>query len=284
MAATADIKPILSSLSALPVRLWKENPNGLVSLWDMLQNYLPFYEISHELGAQRRYADLNASFGDNHKIDSTNATEFKDLLGRIEGQCKEFGLDRAGNLASKALSRSLPQRSGELVRELDFFDDVLTGELAAESLFRIPPDRKDYFESNELFGAEVGLAFPSCAVDIRKAGSCYALDQADACVHHLMMVLERGLNALAGKLGVPYQRTNWQNIIETVASKLKPMPKGNEKDFYLEVNSQFGFLKDAYRNHSEHARDEHYDLGKALSTLTHVRSFMQELAKRGLAE
>ena len=48
-------------------------------------------------------------------------------------------------------------------------------------------------------------AFPSCAGDIQKARSCYALGQEDGCVHHLMLVLERGLKALAAKLGVQYQ-------------------------------------------------------------------------------
>ena len=62
-----------------------------------------------------------------------------------------------------------------------------------------------------------------------------------------MLALERGLNALAGKVGVSYQRTNWQEIINNVALQLKSMVRGKERDFYLEVNAQFGFLKDAYR-------------------------------------
>lgn len=99
-----------------------------------------------------------------------------------------------------------------------------------------------------------------------------------------MLVLERGLNALAVKVGVPYQRTNWQNIIDQIATKLKLAPRGTERDFYVEVNAQFGFLKDAYRNHSEHARDDPYDMDKAQSTLNHVHDFMQALEKGGLSE
>jgi hypothetical protein len=131
---------------------------------------------------------------------------------------------------------------------------------------------------------KVATAFPSCARDIQRAGSCYALGQEDACVHHLMLVLERGLNALAAKVTVTYQRTNWQPIIDQIAQQMKSAPKGLQRDFYIEVNAQFGFLKDAYRNHSEHVRDDPYDLEKALSILTHVRRFMQELEKGGLAE
>ena len=92
------------------------------------------------------------------------------------------------------------------------------------------------------------------------------------------------MNALATRVGIPYQRANWQNIIEQIASNLKSAPRGPDRDFYLEVNAQFGFLKDAYRNHSEHARDDHYDMPKALSILNHVRDFMQAIEKDGLKE
>jgi hypothetical protein len=72
--------------------------------------------------------------------------------------------------------------------------------------------------------------------------------------------------------------------IHDPASKLKSAPKGPARDFYIEVNSQFGLLKDTYRNHSEYARDDHYDMPKALHILNHVRDFMQAIAKGGLAE
>jgi hypothetical protein len=163
-------------------------------------------------------------------------------------------------------------------------NDSVSHELEKEAVFRVAPERKDYFEQDAPFGPKVSAAFPSCERDIRKAGSCYALEQEDACVHYLMFVLERGLNTLAAKVGVPYQRSNWQNIINQIASKLKSAPKGTERDFYVEVNAQFGFLKDAYRNHSEHARDDRYDMPKALSILNHVLGFMQALEKGGLSK
>jgi hypothetical protein len=99
-----------------------------------------------------------------------------------------------------------------------------------------------------------------------------------------MLVLERGLNVLATKVEVSYERTNWQTIIDGISTKLKSLPRGPDLNFYREVNAQFGFLKDAYRNHSEHARDDHYDMPKALSILNHVREFMQALEKGGLSE
>jgi hypothetical protein len=167
---------------------------------------------------------------------------------------------------------------------LNHLNDALSSELEKEAVFRVPPERVGYFKCKDLFGPEVATAFPSCARDIQKAGDCYALGEEDGCVHHLMLVLERGLNALATKMQVSYQRTNWQKVIDGIGAKLKSSPPDPQRTFFVEVNAQFGFLKDAYRNHSEHARDDPYDMEKALSILNHVRAFMQELAKRGLAE
>jgi hypothetical protein len=168
--------------------------------------------------------------------------------------------------------------------ELNHLNDALSSELQKEAVFRVTPERVCYFMRNELFGPQVATAFPSCARDIQKAGDCYALGQEDACVHHLMLVLERGLRALASKLHVPYQRNNWQKIIDGIGAKLRSAPRDPQRDFFIEVNAQFGFLKDAYRNHSEHAHDDLYDMEKALSILNHVREFMKVLAEGGLAE
>jgi hypothetical protein len=45
-----------------------------------------------------------------------------------------------------------------------------------------------------------------------------------------------------------------------------------------------GFLKIAYRNHSEHAHDDPYDMEKALHILNHTKFFMQALEKGGVSE
>jgi hypothetical protein len=199
--------------------------------------------------------------------------------------CADYNFAHTSALAKCVIDRPSPETNAELYSELTHLDDSLKHELKKEAVFRIPPERKNYFEHDARFGQEVAAAFPSCARDIRKARSCYALEQEDACVHHLMLVLERGLKALAAKAGVsPYQQFSWQTVITNVDTKTKTLPRGPDLDFYREVNAQFGFLKVAYRNHSEHAHDDLYDMPKALHILNHVRTFMQELAKGGLSE
>jgi hypothetical protein len=258
-------------------RLW--------SLWDMLLNHFPIYEITVDLQKLRVIADryLASRIGDG-PLNDLEAAELRALLEKVQRECPPLGLTQTSEVSESIAGRPTPATYRELSIELAHLGDSLGRELKREGIFRIPPERKGYFEQDELFGPEVAAAFPSCARDIRKAGDCYALGQEDACVHHLMLVLERGLNALASKVSVTYERTNWQNIIEQVAKKVKSLPGSSEKDFYLEVNAQFGFLKDAYRNHAEHARDDHYDVPKALSILNHVRDFMRALEKGGLSE
>jgi hypothetical protein len=54
------------------------------------------------------------------------------------------------------------------------------------------------------------------------------------------------------------------------------------RDYAARAPTGKQLLKDAYRNHSEHARDNPYDMDKARSILNHVRDFMQPLEKGGL--
>jgi hypothetical protein len=251
----------------------------------MLRNYFPFYEIALRLQALLSHASLLKS--SSHRDMSQNdpdSKSFRELLDAIQLACGNHGLTHTSKLAARAIARFPPGSYADLFHELNHLHDSLSGELEDESIFRIPPQRKDYFEADNLFGSEVAAAFPSCARDIQKAGSCYALEQEDGCVYHLMQVLERGLNALAARFQVPFDYRNWQPIIGAVEAKVKALPPSQERHFYQEVVGQFGFLKDAYRNHALHVRDAKYDLDKALSIFNHVRDFMRALAEGGLAE
>jgi hypothetical protein len=260
------------------------HPGELWSLWDMLLNHFPIYEIIVDLQKLRVPADLYvASRIADRPINESS--QLRALLEKVQRECPPLGLMQTSEIAESIAGRPTPETYRELSIELAHLGDSLGRELKREGIFRIHPERKSHFEQDALFGPKVAAAFSSCERDIRKAGSCYALEQEDACVHHLMLVLERGLKALAAKVGVsPYQQSNWQTVITNVDTKTKTLPRGPDLDFYREVNAQFGFLKVAYRNHSEHAHDDLYDMPKALHILNHVRAFMQELEKGGLSE
>jgi hypothetical protein len=215
-------------------------PHGLWSLWDMLLNHFPIYEITADLQkllviAQRYIA---SHIGDG-SINETESGQFRALLQKVQRECPPLGLTQTSEIAESIDSRPTPATYREFCIELTHLSDSLGRELKREGIFRIHPERKKYFEQNAPFGPEVAAAFPSCERDIQRAGSCYALEQEDACVHHLMLVLERGLKALAIRVGVSGHHANWQAIIDEIEKKLKssslPRP---ERVFYNEVNAQ----------------------------------------------
>jgi hypothetical protein len=259
-----------------------DSSRQLWSLWEMLETYSPIYHLARRI---QELITLSKNAKNTHaKMIPEYSVTFSQLLKDIITECGRFSFPHTADMAKRVSNRLSPDNYAEIFFVISHLNDSLSAELEREAVFRIPSERRDYFEHDDLFGPQVAAAFPSCARDIRKAGSCYALGQEDACVHHLMLVLERGLNALAAKVGVAYQHVNWQVIIDQIANRVKSLPRGAERDFYIEVNAQFGFLKDAYRNHSEHARDDPYDIEKALSIFNHVRAFMQALEKGGLTE
>jgi hypothetical protein len=274
----------------------QSNSNGAVawcsgrlwSLWDMLQSYYPIYQIALDLEVLRsrsKYLRESSSYSrQRSEVSEPAAHDFAALLKVIHQKCLEYNMTHTSDMAKRVLDGDAPTTYADMFSHLNHLDGSLIHELNKEAVFRIPPERKDYFEHDTLFGPEVAAAFPSCERDIRKAGSCYALGQEDACVHHLMLVLERGLYALAAKVGVvSYQHANWQTVIDQIASQLKSSLPPTDRAFYRQVNAQFGFLKEAYRNHSAHTRDDPYDMARALSILNHVRDFMRELEKGGLS-
>lgn len=253
----------------------------LMGLWDMLKDFAPIYLLGVELEALRQVVGLPGRSAS--ELYDYQVEELQTLLANIKTRCSEHGLTYTAEMAERLLGRPLSNTNAAVFTDLNHLHDLLESELRKESVFRIPRDRVAYYEADHLFGEQVAAAFPSCERDIKNAGSCYALEQPDACVHLLMLVLERGLHALSGKVGVVLDGASWQFIIDQIETKLRGMPRGPELDFYRQVKAQFGFLKDAYRNHSEHVH-EPYDLPMAHSTLDHVERFMRELANGGLSE
>ncbi len=271
-----------------------------LSLLDMLRAYaVGFYKVAIELQEIR----VRARFGTSDtKVSAMMRSQFEQLLALIKVECRNLGLDHTLSMtggiearyrervAGKTLSTfSRGYTENDLLSDLDTLEMSFANELSGELIFRIAPDKIAYFEKDNLFGTDVTTSFPSATNDIRHAGTCFAAEQWDASVFHLMRVLERGLRVLATKFSIPFLNTTWHTIIEQIEAKVRRMDSSygadwkEQQKFYSEAASQFMFLKDAWRNHIMHLGDV-YDEGKSLSVLTHVRLVMQALTKGGLHE
>ena len=263
---------------------------GLVGLLDVLQRYsFSFYELLHQAGVIHRGAKFQPA---GTTLDFGAPGEFSSFLDQLKIECDVLGLDATGASAvhtkSRFVDRGKEYTYAELVGALDSLVFSFINELRRELFFRIPRDKEPYFQRDDLFGPEVAAAFPSSADDIQHAGTCFALGLAHACVFHLMRVLERGLRAIAGELGVEFDNKTWANVIDAIEAAIKKSATSTGVDVkrrkvMAEAAVHLRFVKDAWRNDVMHA-GEPYDTGKAQSVLDHVRDFMRALADAGLAE
>jgi hypothetical protein len=149
------------------------------------------------------------------------------------------------------------------------------------------------------FGEPVHEKFSEARDDINAAARCLGLREGDACVFHLMRVLEHGLHALAKDLNVPMVPTleleNWHNIIEQIQSKITseinvlaqqkkkaalPVDKiaaDKRMQRLADIAKEFGSFKEAWRNYVSHTKVT-FDPHQARSVWNHVSEFMRKMA------
>jgi hypothetical protein len=141
----------------------------------------------------------------------------------LREECNKIDLnstiDMISHIESKVLVKSYTY--ADLFNHLDTLSLLFSKELQNIIFFHIDKKKDEYFQKDGLFGPEVDSAFQSCVGEIQAAGICYALEQNEACVFHLMRVLERSLGVLASKFNVPFQHDNWHNIIEQLEAKIR---------------------------------------------------------------
>jgi hypothetical protein len=118
-----------------------------------------------------------------------------------------------------------------------------------------------------------------------EAGTCFALGRYTASVYHAMCALEPAIASLAKKMKVQHSERRWKTVLDEVGKAIRvaqTQAKGAARtrrlDFLAEAAEQFNWIKDAWRNHTMHARAK-YDRGTSESILEHVQGFMEHMAR-----
>jgi hypothetical protein len=284
---------------------WEANPRELVSWLDMLQfsAYMFFYcgRALHQIKADC-YLGAMVAIGDEaglamaQPLDEKAKEKAKKTLGHVEHQFRRIGLsitaDTAKELADELEETSSMQSFLWLVSKVDSLENLADKELNGKFFLYIPPERAKFWvtvKKPHLFGADVAEKFPSASFDIANSGACLATMMSTAAVFHLMRVLEIGLSVLGKVFNVSLAHTNWGAAIPEIERKAREMHTDpawkalpdckEQQQFYLDAASQFGVLKDAWRNHTMHIRAK-YTEDEAEMIYLSVRAFMQKLAKR----
>ena len=185
----------------------------------------------------------------------------------------------------------LDVRADILARDYRRVRDGLLHELMEHKFLHISTDEADFYTHPEKWFPETLVSFPSATREVEEACKCYGLGRYTASVFHSMAILQVGLFTLGSDVGIalkfPKELAGWGDILRAIQDKIKPypnLPRGDclrEKydNLYSDCAAQFGFFKDAWRNHVDHNR-EVYDKDSAHSILMHVRHFMERLSTR----
>jgi hypothetical protein len=267
----------------------------LVSLLDMLEVYANAYV---ELGKLLREVQANTAVGkDDQKVNSHNHNVVVTYLAKARTACRKLDMLVCDGLASEMLGRYKTDEAamtyGEIRTDFGLLESAVRIEIKGRWLLAVLPDRVGYYRHGPSpFGEQVAKTFPDDATsyNIREACKCWALERHTACVFHSMIVVQKGLEWLAGQLHVPNVADQWGPIIERCEEKVKDLgktlPPGQAKSerlqLYGELLADTRHFKEAWRNYVAHGR-ESYEAEAASKVLDHVESFMRRIAPAVLA-
>jgi hypothetical protein len=241
-----------------------------------------FIRLAHELTDR-----ANRAMASQFRSEGVEVGPLVSLLDDMIGECESAGLHVSGDSLRK-IKQSV--RDGMTFAELGIhwyhFVSTMQSEMKLVRFLQLEGDEPAYFDVRKPAWGTASTRFPDIIDDAGEGGKCFALGRYTAAVFHMMRVLEIGLTALSDEVGATTKRPDWHNVVTEIENRIaaisttQPLPPDwkAKAHFYAGLALHFRFLKDAWRNYVAHAK-ETYDAGTALSVLTHVSEFMQQLAK-----
>lgn len=210
--------------------------------------------------------------------------DFRQGVGTLLATCQQVPqLDRMnGPLGRLLATLDNPIDGHTLHHSLDFIQLQLMDELNRMKLYLVPENLAPLYENEIPFGQKVFDNFPSAVRDSQNAARCLAIGQPTAAMFHLTRVMERGLEAYAAKLGIPYS-PSWESYIKHLNnhiavdwSKKEKVWKSSEP-FHKDILGDITAIKIAWRNPTVHISDD-YSFEEAMRAYSAVNGFMERLA------
>jgi hypothetical protein len=210
-----------------------------VSLLEILRSYAEAYaEGAHNLALISTLIFKNSVHG-------TDVRNDKPLLGRLHGHlmnlaehCEHLPMTA---LAVKALLTILEREDimakweqPEMVLHTSIatIENRLTDELSLNLFFKLPQDRKKYFDEPLSGWKEVTDRFPETMGNVEEMSKCFALSRYAASVFHAVRAIESGLIPLGTFLGVNDPHSGWTAVTSKLATLVV-------KTKYTDLSQQF---------------------------------------------
>jgi hypothetical protein len=290
----ANTGPILESLAE--TALARIRPGELINLWQIMIEFpaLHFIDLIRHLSAQFYTTQIEEidltkippprtlviGPGDAKGVDET-------LFSKLKEHCDLLKLD--ASVEQIARIRKFIEKGGtsrEYVKLLKELQNRIGDQLKSRLFLFMPLEKIEYYKAVALFGADVDAKFPDLRDDIAEAGRCFAFNRNTAAVFHLMRVMERGVQAFAGKLGVPeriIRLKEWHPILVAAKKKIESLPQKTvstkrKKEKFAEACAFLDLVRVAWRNPTMHPKASYIE-EEAREILGVVKSFMSRLAK-----
>jgi hypothetical protein len=280
-----------------PSAPWKHPAPAIQGLVEMLEfvahDFCRMVEILDGLirdyeSDERKMANLSEA-GAEHVIS---------IFDHVRGHCKNIDLvaasdfhERTRHRINAGVSRSFVLERARAIRDLIYQD------LKKRKFSYIQYHKAEILDSLAADWSKVFGRFGSIKQDAQAATEAYAFELNNACVFHSMMVLEKGLIALAKAVGADRKRNTWETIIDRIEGKIaehlktmKKPPPGTKPlspraaaarrahfDIYAGAAKEFTYFRLAWRNHVAHGHAD-YDENCARKVLSHVRDFMSRIS------
>jgi len=132
-------------------------------------------------------------------------------------------------------------------------------ELSLILFFKLPADKKKYFDDPRDGWAEVIDRFPDATSDIVEMAKCFALSRFSGAAFHSLLIVEIGVIELGSYIEVTDPKRGW----DSTTKKLKALVDGGHNGLPAKLSGQYAFLeqvnqcvqamKHAWRNKVNHA-------------------------------
>lgn len=280
-----------------------ENPNRLMSLWDILNKFVvaKFLISSHCLSASE--AQLEQLTKDGKGAFLLERELYASIITNVASAydlCKASGFLDAAFKISSSLNRLQkdPMNVSALGTELRNIREVIMLESSKQWFLKISRDLSPLVDQKTPFGKDVADAFPSAQQDLTEACNCLAVECGTACVFHLMRAAEVALRALASDRGVSYPDASINSkqvgdLLGALDGKMADMRKADAKNwpsrnikdaqiaFYHRAIVEFRDFNEAWRKHMAHGHEgAFYNPESASGIMKHVRTLMEVLATK----
>lgn len=285
-------------LSSVPVGAWPAQSFQVVSLLDML----PFAaEVFHLQSINLRAAITTLiqtvdSRGLDAQTTEADAAKPLAIVRDLQHWCKEISLERANehlwNLETRLTRVEHGYPLTELIHDLKNLDQAIGRDFGDKLFICLQPGEEALYQKPEVFGPDVKTKFPLANQDITIAGTCYAMNDYQGCVFHLMRAVEYGARAMLEELGVqsfdgqPVELCDWGKLHGALTAQLPSLSKGKRAD--SQVMSDFEWYSypiqefekfRVWRNKVSHLR-EPFLPGQTRDIIDATERYMRHLATR----